>query len=208
MEFFPFYIDIKNKKCIIVGGGSVALRKLEKLIPFSPEITVIAPEVRNEILDFSKIKIVKRKFQDKDIENAFLVISASDNVELNAHIFELCSEKKILVNTVDDLQKCGFVFPSIVKKNNLTIGITTSGKSPLYARYIGEKIEDLVDAESSEIIEILSKFRPVIKKEIESVQVRKMAFKQILRMYTENDRIPEERQIYEMIEDFKKYYEN
>ena len=102
MGYFPFFIDIKGKKCIIVGGGNVAARKIEKLLPFEPDITVIAPEISDDITSLNGIKIVKRKFKDDDINGAFFVISASDDEQLNAHIFKLCRKKNILVNTVDD----------------------------------------------------------------------------------------------------------
>lgn len=94
MGYFPFFIDIKGKKCIIVGGGNVAARKIEKLLPFEPDITVIAPEISDDITSLNGIKIVKRKFKDDDINGAFFVISASDDEQLNAHIFKLCRKKK------------------------------------------------------------------------------------------------------------------
>ena len=89
MGYFPFFIDIKGKKCIIVGGGNVAARKIEKLLPFEPYITVIAPEISDDITSLNGIKIIKRKFRDEDIDSAFFVISASDDEQLNAHIFKL-----------------------------------------------------------------------------------------------------------------------
>ena len=73
MGYFPFFIDIKGKKCIIVGGGNVAARKIEKLLPFEPDITVIAPEISDDITSLNGIKIVKRKFKDDDINGAFFV---------------------------------------------------------------------------------------------------------------------------------------
>lgn len=115
MAYFPFYIDIENKNILVVGGGTVALRKIEKLSHFKPSITVVSPKICREILKFN-VKAVEREFDDNDLNGAFCVISATDNEQVNSHIFELCKEKNILVNTVDDKEKCGFIFPALVQK--------------------------------------------------------------------------------------------
>ena len=127
MAYFPFYIDIKDKKILVVGGGKVALRKVEKLLQFEPKITVVAPFICDEIRKLG-VSIIERKFIDSDIDDIFCAISATDDEVVNGHIFKLCSEKNILVNTVDDKDKCGFIFPALVNKNGITAGITSSGK--------------------------------------------------------------------------------
>ena len=101
-----------------MGGGTVALRKIEKLSPFKPSITVVSPKICREILKFN-VKVVEREFDDNDLNGTFCVISATDNERVNSHIFELCKEKNILVNTVDDKEKCGFIFPALVQKNSV-----------------------------------------------------------------------------------------
>lgn len=204
MGYFPFYIDIENKNCVVVGGGIVALRKIEKLLPFNPVITVIAPEICDEIKKLTEIKIYRRNFIDDDIENAFMVISATDNKELNIHIFELCKAKNIFINTVDDKEKCGFLFPALVKKNNVTLGISTSGKSPLYARFLREMIEKSLDDNCDETIEILSKYRLLVKSNIKSEQSRKTAFERILKICLNDRKNVSEEQILRIIEDLSK----
>lgn len=208
MGYFPFFINIKDKKCIIIGGGNVAARKIEKLLPFKPNITVIAPEISDIIKNIKGIETVSREFQDKDINDAFFVISASDNEQLNAHIFKICTKKNILVNTVDDRNKCGFIFPAVVHKNDITFGISTSGKSPIFASYLRMKTENMIDDKCSETVEILGKFRRKIKQEISSESVRKKAFENILKMCIESENLPDDIQIFNMIEEIKKDYES
>lgn len=207
MGYFPFYIDIENKKCIIVGGGKIALQKLRKIILFNPDITVIAPNICDEIKKIG-VKTECRKFIDKDIKNAFMVISATDDEKLNAHIFELCRAENILVNTVDDKEKCGFIFPSIIKKEDVTIGITTSAKSPLYAKYLRQQIEDVLDGINPKIIDILSKYRPIIKAKINSEYLRKRANEKILDLCINSEKLPDDEQIYNMIEEISNSDEN
>ncbi len=204
MGYFPFYINIGNKNCIIIGGGTVALRKLEKLREFNPIITVIAPSVCDEINRFPDIKIIKRKFEDRDIDNAFMVISATDDKELNTHIFELCSEKNILINTVDDKEKCGFIFPALVKRDNITVGISTSGKSPLYSRFLRERIEKLLDEDCDRTVEVLSKYRAEIKKRVSSEENRKKAFEMILELCIRGTENIDDELIFEITEGLNK----
>ena len=180
MSYFPFYIDIKGKKCVVIGGGSVALRKIEKLIWFEPDITVIAPEISAEIYSIHGIRIIKREFSDSDLDGAFFVITATNNKKLNERIFRMCSGKGILVNTVDDKEKCSFIFSAIAKRENITISVSTDGKSPIYARYLRKQIENLLDDRTDDIIEILAGVRSKIKREISVEENRKLAFERIL----------------------------
>lgn len=203
MGYFPFYIDIENKKCLVVGGGIVALRKVLKLLPFKPKITIVADEICDELNKIEEIKILNRKFKDTDIDNAFMVISATDDNELNTHIFELCKSKNILVNTVDYKEKCGFIFPALVKRDNVTVGISTSGKSPLYCKVLRKKIEKSLDEKCDKAVEILSKYRMHIKSEIKSGENRKKAFERILEICGENYDKVDENQILKIIEELK-----
>ena len=203
MSYFPFFIDIKNKNCVVVGGGTVALRKIEKLIQFEPDITVIAPEISDYILCIEGIRIIKRTFLDSDLDGAFFVITATNDEMLNEHIFRMCSEKNILVNTVDDKEKCSFIFPAIVKRENVTVAVSTSGKSPIYARYLSKQIENLLDDRTDEIIEILASVRSKIKREISTQENRKLAFERILAIAFDNiDNVTDEK-IEEIIGDLK-----
>lgn len=203
MGYFPFYIDIEDKKCVVIGGGIVALRKIEKLLSFSPDITVVAPEICDEILKISEVKTCIRRFQDDDIKNAFMVISATDDEELNTYIYELCKAKNILVNTVDDKEKCDFIFPALVKRKNVTVGISTSGKSPLYARFLREMIEDSLQEDCDKITDTLSRYRLLIKREIKTEEKRKLAFERILELCLQDSENTDEKQIIKIIEELK-----
>lgn len=180
MGFFPFYTDIKNKKCLVVGGGNIAYRKIEKLMDFAPKITVVAPDICSEIQEIHSIEIIRRKFIDDDIENSFMVIGATDNNEVNSHISELCYERKIPVNIVDQPNLCSFYFPSIVRKNNLTVSISTEGKSPVLARYLREKIEAEIDDDILNTAEVLAAARKKIRILFNDEKNRKNALENIL----------------------------
>lgn len=181
MAYFPFYIDIENKNILVVGGGTVALRKIEKLLPFKPSITVVSPKISTEILRLN-VNTINREFADGDLENVFCVISATDDEQVNAHIFDLCSAKNILVNTVDDKEKCGFIFPALVQKNSVTVGITTSGKSPIYAKYLKEQFLNMLENTNSDTAETLWQYREYIKKNTADEELRKKVFSALMSM--------------------------
>lgn len=201
MGYFPFFIDIKNKPCIIVGGGRVALRKLERLLPFEPDITVIAPEICGELLR-TGVKHKPKSFEPCDLDGVFMVISASNDERLNAEVYKLCLERNILVNTVDDKDKCGFIFPAIASSGGITAAVSTGGKSPLYAKFLRERIESLIEDFGEDTAEIMGKYRTLVKSELSEEQDRKKAFENILRLCV-NGNFPDEKKIREIIEDLK-----
>ena len=200
MAYFPFFIDIENKKILIIGGGNVALRKAEKLVQFGADIVVVAPEICAELERLAGVKLIRRRFENKDISTAFAVIAATDDRQLNARIYALCTDLGILVNTVDDPENCGFYFPALVRKNNVTVGISTGGTSPVFARYLREKTEELLDAKTLAAGDILAKYRPLIKQRFSTEEQRKNAAEAVLEYCTRSGKIPSDSEINELLE--------
>lgn len=152
MAYFPLFQDLANKKIIIFGGGKVALRKAEKLLPFGPEITVVAPRILPEF-EAMELKLLRREYRQSDVADGLhCVIAACDDRDVNRQIYEECIQKSIPVNTVDDPALCTFLFPSLVKKGPLTVGISTSGASPTAAIWIREQLEEILPEETEEIL--------------------------------------------------------
>lgn len=191
MGYFPFFVDVENHNCLVVGGGVVALRKIEKLLPFNPNITVVSPKVHKEILSIENINIIKRKFDFNDLKEKSFVITATDDKVLNKEIYNSCEENNIPVNTVDDKDNCSFIFPALARNNGVTVAISTSGKSPLYAKYLRKKIENLIQ-DSESIVDNLSKYREKIKNEISLEENRKLAFEKLLEYSLSNESITDD----------------
>ena len=189
MGYFPFFVDVENQNCLVVGGGVVALRKIEKLLPFNPNITVVSPKVHKEILSIENI--IKRKFDFNDLKEKSFVITATDDKVLNKEIYNFCKENNIPVNTVDDKDNCSFIFPALARNNGVTVAISTSGKSPLYAKYLRKKIENLIQ-DSESIVDNLSKYREKIKNEISLEENRKVAFEKLLEYSLSNESITDD----------------
>lgn len=172
MAYFPLFQDLENRTVLIFGGGKVALRKAEKLLPFGPKITVIAPEILPK-LEAMALTPVRREFREEDISpDVFCVIAASGSREVNRRIGEVCRKKNIPVNVVDDPALCTFLFPSVVKKGPLTVGITTSGSSPTAAIWVREALEQLLPDALEEILLWLGQQREPIKAALPTEQQR------------------------------------
>lgn len=203
MSCFPFWIDIKGRCCVVIGGGTVALRKIEKLVPFEPDITVVSPEISDKITAIDGIRLIKREFIDSDIDGAFFVITATNDGALNERVFRMCADRGVLVNTVDDKEKCSFIFPALIKRENVTVAISTGGKSPIFARYLRESIERGLDERTDDIIAVLAEVRGRIKSEISGEENRKLAFERILAMALENADSVTDESVSKIIRDLK-----
>lgn len=175
MGYFPFFIDIQGKNGLVVGGGSIAVHKVEKLRPFGAKLTVIAPVIRKELTEDKSVVCLERDFEDSDIEEHFFVIAASDNRELNARIGDICREKGILVNVVDDKEGCGFLFPALLKEGKLTVGISTEGASPRIASAVRSKVAQELPGRMEEILDYLESIREPARQRISDGE-RRAAF--------------------------------
>jgi uroporphyrin-III C-methyltransferase/precorrin-2 dehydrogenase/sirohydrochlorin ferrochelatase len=185
MGYFPFFVDIQGKQGLIVGGGRVATHKVEKLIPFNPRLKVVAPEVLDTIKQLAKdndnIEIYIRNIEDLDIESADFVIAASKDSDINAHVSQLCNVRKIPVNVVDDKEKCSFIFPSLIKRGNLTVGVSTAGTSPEIAASIKNETTKFIPSEIDTILDYLSSIRSLAKEHIADDKIRASFLKETAR---------------------------
>jgi precorrin-2 dehydrogenase/sirohydrochlorin ferrochelatase len=162
MSRFPLFIDLRDRKCVVVGGGRIAARKIETLIHFNAAIVVISPVIIDKILELKKTGSLthwEKAYAEGDLEGAFLVIAATSDKEVNERIAEEADAKNIFVNVADNPERCTFIFPSIVRKNELVIGITTSGSYPAMSKSIRGKIEGLLADLDEDMLNLLREYR-------------------------------------------------
>lgn len=186
MGYFPFFVELKGKRGLIVGGGIVAERKVRKLLPYEPELLVVAPKIddgiwklseeikekRKKNEDTSELILSERDFETTNLEKMDFVIAATSDETLNARIAKLCEERNILVNVVDDKEKCGFLFPSLIREGKLSIGISTEGASPRVATTFRARLSADIPERMEEILDYLEKIRPFAKMAIEDEKKR------------------------------------
>ena len=171
MESFPVFINIKDKPITVIGGGDIALRKVKLLIKAKPKITLISKTIckdLKELLVEYNHKIVIKSFQEKDLKNPLLIVSATNNAKVNKKISKIAHQKNILINVVDQPELCSFTMGSIVERDSLVISISSGGKAPVLVRSIREKIEALIPQSYAELVRFAGNLRSIVKKKIQS----------------------------------------
>lgn len=164
-EFFPVFLNLKNKLCIVIGGGKVAERKVENLLTSQAKVKVISPEVTlklKKLAEEGKIEWERRVYKKGDLDSAWLVIAATDNPEIQKEIFKEAEEKRIFCNVVDVPELCSFIVPSTIRRGLLTIAISTSGVSPAVARRLRETLEEIIGEEYVLYVELMKDLRKQI----------------------------------------------
>jgi precorrin-2 dehydrogenase / sirohydrochlorin ferrochelatase len=182
-RYYPVSLDLKDKKCLVIGGGKVAERKIIALLECKAMVYVVSPKVTSYVDNLAnkgKIYLEKRTYQKSDIKDSFLVIGATDDELVNKEIAINCNIDNVLLNIVDDPVKCNFILPAVLRRGSLSISISTEGKSPLLARRIKEKLEKDFDESYQEFIDLLGTVRVFVINEIKDPEERLKKFNQII----------------------------
>lgn len=142
--FFPLFINLKNKKVLVIGAGKIAYRKVETLLKYNAQIKIITKEIKEEkFKNLENIDIIIGEFSENMLGNIFMVICATDNETLNERIYNLCDEKNILVNNITSKTEMNCRFGSIVNTEEYTIGISAKG-NPKKAKEMRKKLEEIL----------------------------------------------------------------
>jgi precorrin-2 dehydrogenase / sirohydrochlorin ferrochelatase len=184
MAVFPLFIDLNGKRCIVIGGGKVATRKAETLLEFQTDVIVVSPEISGRLQELHQCGNLtwrQKIYTADDLEGAFLVIAATSDRLVNEEIYEDSVAKGIMVNTADDPDKCTFIFPSVVKRDDLVIGISTSGKYPALSKAVRKKMEKMLTPNiNGEMLGLLAECRQRAIREVKDASVRKELIERLL----------------------------
>lgn len=219
MAYFPMFVDMTERECLIVGGGNVAYRKVMVMLDFGAKVAVVAEDICEELrkliagdrankggfgLDAAnkegsrvesdaadRITIIKRRFERKDCDGMEMVIAATDDNALNHEIAEYCKAKGIMVNAVDQKADCSFIFPSYIKEKNLVAAFSSGGNSPVLTQYLKGKEKEILTPFLGELNEYMGQIREKVIAEYDTEAERKRVFKEILCAAIDNGRIPE-----------------
>ena len=179
MGYFPFFVELSGSAGLIVGGGAVAVRKVEKLLSYGPRLTVVAPELDEALRSIPGLQLERRVFAPGDLEGMAFVIAAAGDTETNHEVARLCRERNIPVNVVDDKQACTFLFPALVKRGELSVGISTGGSSPTAAVWLKEEIEGLLPDGLEDVLSWLESMRPELKAQVPESVRRAALFREL-----------------------------
>jgi len=162
MALFPMFVDLRDQECLVIGGGEVALRKIEQLVKFAPRLSVIAPMLHDEIRALAQkypLELIERGYEMSDLEGRYLVIGALDNLSEQEKIYAACTKAKIPVNCVDSPALCSFIFPALIVEGDLCIGINTSGRAPAVSSALRKYLTSLIPDKISDLIDTVDAIR-------------------------------------------------
>ncbi len=167
MSFFPAFLNMNNKKVLVVGGGKIAADKIEKLLEFTTDITLIAPNISprtQELIQTHHLRLLLRPYEAGDVQSFFLAVVAVDDLDLQKSIYEECHHYGTLCNAVDSTEYCDFIFPSFIKRGDLVVAFSTNGISPGLAKYLRRAIERLIPADIEEFLAKIKHLRQTLPK--------------------------------------------
>ncbi|HTP03959.1 MAG TPA: bifunctional precorrin-2 dehydrogenase/sirohydrochlorin ferrochelatase [Nitrospirota bacterium] len=180
MKYYPIYLNLRDRPCLIVGGGHVAERKTLSLIEAGANVTVISPSLTQKLQELTqsgKIIHQQKTFDDRDLTDALLVIAATDSQEVNASIGRLCKKRNILVNVVTPPDESSFIVPSVVERGELLIAVSTSGISPALSKRIRQELEERYGLEYEVFLGKMSMLRARLMDEVRDEGVRREILK-------------------------------
>ena len=183
MAHYPISVDLTNRRCVVVGGGTVAQRKVETFLEFGAAVAVVAPELTprlRELASEGAIEHIAGMYEPANLDGAFLAVAATDDPHTNRAVSAEAQRRGMLVNVVDEPDLCTFFVPAIVRQGDLVIGVSTSGRSPAMARRIREELEALFGSHYGELAELLGELRDEIKARYPDMADRNRAYVRIL----------------------------
>jgi siroheme synthase-like protein len=164
--YYPVSLNIQGKRCVVIGGGKVALRKIKMLLDCGANVSVISPKPHPDIAKLSKeraIHLIQRDYESQDLKGAVIAIVCTDVKEVNRKVADEAKKAGILVNVADDPEPSDFIIPAFFRRGNLTLAVSTSGVSPALARKIRTKLEKSFGEEYASLLSLIGEVRSTLK---------------------------------------------
>ena len=183
MKYLPIFLSISNKHCLVVGGGGIAVRKIELLLKAGAKVQLVAKDPCSSMSNLQQLhgfECSVRGFEESDLDNVDLVIAATNDRKLNAGISSLAKTKHLPVNVVDNPDLCSFIMPSIVDRDPVQIAVSTGGASPVLARLLRSHLESTIPAAYGELAKLVDNYRDQVKRTFPEIQERRIFWESVL----------------------------
>jgi len=164
--YYPLFLNVSGKRCVVVGGGEVALRKVKALLEHRANVDVVSPELCPELValaESGQISVFHRHYQPVDLQDALIAVAATDNSTINRQVAKEARSKAVLVNVVDDAENSDFIVPSYIRRGDVTIAISTAGRSPALARKLRTRLEKDCGDEYASLALLVNEVRAEVK---------------------------------------------
>jgi precorrin-2 dehydrogenase/sirohydrochlorin ferrochelatase len=185
-KYYPVFLDLEDRLCVVVGGGTVAFRKVESLLANGAIVRVVAPEISRSIMRLQGLEIRKKQYNKSDLKDAFLVFAATDSEETNKVVSMDALKLNIFCNVVDTPSLCTFIVPSVVEKGPIKIAISTGGVSPALSKKLREELTVAIGNEYEILARILGRIRPIVVSQNGGTEAHKRVFETLI-----NSSLPE-----------------
>ncbi len=176
MDFLPIFYALKGRRCLVVGGGEVAARKVDLLLRAGGRVLVVAPDLDGRLAalrEAGRIEHRARSFAVDDLDDMMLVIAATDDGEVNAAVAEAAERRRLPVNVVDAPELCSFILPSIVDRSPIVVAVSSGGRSPVLARLLRARLETLIPAGYGRLASFLHGFRDRVRRRLPGLSERR-----------------------------------
>lgn len=203
MSYFPLFVELKERACLVVGGGRIALHKVKILKEFGARIKVVAPEILPEIQSIEGVVCHIRRFEEGDLDAQEFVIAATDQADQNHQISQMCKRKKILVNAVDQTEDCSFIFPAYRKEGEVVAAFSSGGQSPVIAQYLKAQIGSVLTPWLGELADCFGKIRENVRNRVKTEEGRRRIYQELLQIGLERGTIPSIEEIEQLIEKYQ-----
>ncbi|MBK9926391.1 MAG: bifunctional precorrin-2 dehydrogenase/sirohydrochlorin ferrochelatase [Anaerolineales bacterium] len=181
--YYPVYLELRDQPCLVVGGGKLAEEKVVGLLAVHAKVTLISAKITahlKQLVDENQVTYIPRAYQQGDLADAFMVICATDNAELNQQVWDEASAAHKLVNVVDDIPHCNFIAPAIIRNGDLTVAISTSGRAPALAVRLKERWQKELGNEYAHFLELAGHLREPLAQHIPDFATRKKLWYEIV----------------------------
>jgi len=163
---YPVNLLVDGRRCVVVGAGRIAARKIEALLDAGADVHVVAPDLGNEVQswrDAGRVTVSERAFDPSDLDGAWLATAATDDPRVNRAVFEAAEAGRVWVNAADDPANCSFTLMSVVRQGDLVVTIGTGGRSPALATYLKDHVRQEMGPEWAALLELLSEARERVR---------------------------------------------
>lgn len=183
MKYYPVNLDIRDQFCLVVGGGAVGTRKVKTLLDCGAAVTVVSLEATPALYALAgenRIFLKQRPYQTSDLDGVFLVIGATDNKDLNRTIYLDARKLGKLCNIADQPDLCNFILPAIIERGDLIIAISTSGKSPAFARQLRKQLSEQFGPEYAEFLKLMGAVRKILLERAHDPEAHQRVFESLI----------------------------
>lgn len=183
MRYYPINLDLRERPCLVVGGGRVGARKVATLLRCGGVVTVVSPEADPRLVQLAADASIcwkQRPYQSSDVQGMFLVIGATDDEALNRRIHSDAERLNLLCNIADRPEICNFVLPAVVRRGDFVVAISTAGKSPAFAKHIRQRLETQFGPEYGALLDLLGAVRTRLLAAAHEPEVHKPLFEQLI----------------------------